>query len=312
MIAFHSLGETPSDGTEMRTTHRTTPDVQFGSPRPLVVKLGGAALDRDPDAAPVFDALAALHRAESAGVILVHGGGKLVDRRMEALGMVSERREGVRITPPEHVEEVVATLAGIVNTHVVGELSSRGCAAVGLSLADGFVARCTVADQYDFDPGRVGKVVGGSARLVDAMLRAGFLPVFSSIGSDAQGRALNINADDAAAAMAGIAAARMLVLLTDVPGVMDGNKRVLATLTEEEIEGRIASGEIANGMIPKVRGALRAARAAGAPAAIASWHEPESLVRLAHGETVGTLVLPPEDGSRGVEVVSSATTGAGA
>lgn len=268
-------------------------------------------MDRDPDAAPVFDALAALHRAESAGVILVHGGGKLVDRRMAALGLESERREGVRITPPQHVEEVVATLAGIVNTHVVGELSSRGCAAVGLSLGDGFVARCKVADQYSFDPGRVGKVVGGSPRLVDALLRAGFLPVFSSIGADAQGRALNINADDAASAVAGIAAARMLVLLTDVPGVLDANKRVLATLTGEEIEARIATGEIANGMIPKVRGALRAARAAGAPAAIASWHEPESLVRLAHGETVGTLVLPPQD-SAGEFAASASATGAGA
>lgn len=305
MIAFPSLDETALIETQMRTT----PDVQFGAPRPLVVKLGGAAVDRDPDASPVFDALAALHRAESAGVILVHGGGKLVDRRMAALGMQSERRDGVRITPPEHVEEVVATLAGIVNTHVVGELSSRGCAAVGLSLGDGFVARCKVADQYAFDPGRVGRVVGGSPRLVDALLRAGFLPVFSSIGVDPHGRALNINADDAASAVAGIAAARMLVLLTDVPGVFDANKRVLPTLTGEEIEARIASGEIANGMIPKVRGALRAARAAGAPAAIASWHEPESLVRLAHGETVGTLVLPPEKETR---ERSFASTSAGA
>jgi acetylglutamate kinase len=263
---------------------------------PILVKLGGAAIDRAHEHPELFEALGDLHQAARAegngeGVVLIHGGGAAVDRRLERLGLKSERRDGIRITPPQHIDEVVAGLAGSVNKQLVGELQSRGVAAVGLCLGDGFVAQCRKATGYNFDPGRVGEVCGGNPRLIDVLLGGGFMPVLCSIGLDDDGQPLNINADDAAAALAGVLDCRELILMTDVPGVLDANGAVIDELTAAEIEQRIASGEIRGGMIPKVRGALQAAQASGVPVTIASWSDPATLRRLSRGEAVGTRIV---------------------
>ncbi len=258
-------------------------------PGPLVVKLGGAAIDHGCER--TFAALASLHAGEAGGVVLVHGGGKIVDRRMARLGMVSERREGIRITPAEHMPEVVASLAGVVNAQVVGGLQRAGARAVGLTLGDGFLTRGVRHDRLGFDAGRVGRIAGGDARLLETLLGAGFLPVLSSVALDSSGEALNVNADEAAAAIAGIVGARELILLTDTPGILDARGSLLASMTEREAESAIREGVISGGMIPKVRGALAAAGAAGAPVFIASASDPENLARLAHGAGVGTRVL---------------------
>jgi acetylglutamate kinase len=268
-----------------------------GRLRPLVVKLGGAAIEQGCER--TFAALARLHAGEPGGVVLVHGGGKAVDRRFARLGLKSQRKQGVRITPPEHIEELVAVLAGVVNTAVVGGLQRHGAAAVGLCLGDGFFATASKSDKFGFDAGRVGVITGGSPALVSTLLAAGFLPALSSVALDERGEALNINADEAAAGVAGILGARALILLTDTPGILDASGNLIRSLTDAEAEARIEAGEITNGMIPKVRGAAIAARAAGAPAWIASAADPENLGRLARGEGEGTRVLPEALGSVG-------------
>ncbi|MGP1308998.1 MAG: amino acid kinase family protein, partial [Phycisphaerales bacterium] len=144
---------------------------------PLVVKLGGAAVDDPQVGAALWDALAALHRATQGGIVLVHGGGAAIDRRLAQRGMQSERRDGIRITPDEHIGEVVATLTGIINPAVVGQLQTRGVSAVGLTLADGGFAECVKTTRFAFDAGRVGEVIGGDPRLPRTLLRAGFMPV---------------------------------------------------------------------------------------------------------------------------------------
>ncbi len=259
-------------------------------PGPLVVKIGGAAIDQGCER--TFAALAALHAGEAGGLVLIHGGGKIVDRRMARLGMVSERREGIRITPAEHMPEVVASLAGVVNAQVVGGLQRAGAPAVGLTLGDGFLTRAVRHDRLGFDAGRVGRIAGGDAGLLRTLLCAGFLPVLSSVALDAQGEALNVNADEAGAAIAALVGARELIMLTDTPGILDARGSLLASMTEREAESAIREGVISGGMIPKVRGALAAAGAAGAPVFIASAGDPENLARLAHGAGVGTRVLP--------------------
>ncbi|MEC9372899.1 MAG: acetylglutamate kinase, partial [Planctomycetota bacterium] len=171
---------------------------------PLVVKLGGAAVEDSAGCDALWDALASLHRSEPMGIVLVHGGGASVDRRLARLGLTTQRRDGIRITPPDALEEVVASLAGVVNTDIIGRMQSRGIPAVGLTLSDGFMGRCAVSTKYKFDPGRVGEINGGAARLPMLLLRSGFIPVISSIGLDDAGKPLNINADEAAAAIAGL------------------------------------------------------------------------------------------------------------
>jgi acetylglutamate kinase len=259
---------------------------------PLVVKLGGALLD-DAAAYPgVFDALARMHHVHLGGIVVVHGGGKAVDRQLERLGMATERREGIRITPPEAVEQVVAVLAGAMNTQLLGLLLSRGASAVGLTLSDGHLATARKASRFGFDPGRVGELAGGDGALVRHLLAGGYLPVLSSVAVCESGGFLNVNADDAAAQLAGILGASGLLLLTDVPGVRGADGRVIESLDADEAERLIADGTVTGGMVAKVRGAVAAAEAGGVPVVIASWADPAALEALAAGAQVGTRVTP--------------------
>ncbi|NBX25471.1 MAG: acetylglutamate kinase, partial [Planctomycetes bacterium] len=194
-----------------------------------MIKLGGALLD-EPDAhAKAFDALASCLR--SAPGVVVHGGGKAVDRQLERLGMPSRKQEGIRITPPDQMDEITGVLAGRMNARLVGLLLARGVRAVGLTLGDAGLTHARVTTRYAFDAGRVGEITGGDATLLHTLLQAGFTPVLSSVALDAQGGALNVNADEAAAAIARLLPAERLVLLTDVPGVRNGAGRVLPRLT---------------------------------------------------------------------------------
>jgi hypothetical protein len=159
----------------------------------------------------MWTALLALHRsrlaAGSGGVLLVHGGGKAVDRLLDRLGLVSERREGIRITTPEQIDVVTAVLAGSVNKSLVGcinrvaSASSLPNRAVGLCLGDGGLCVSAKSTRFSFDPGRVGDVAGGDGALARVLFGGGFIPVLCSIGLDESGKPLNINADDAAAAL---------------------------------------------------------------------------------------------------------------
>lgn len=259
---------------------------------PLVIKLGGAALDNPAASDELWSAVAECCRTLDGLVILVHGGGVLVDRHLERLGMTSERLDGIRITPSEHVDEIAAVLAGRVNKAIVGAIQARGVPAVGLCLGDGRTATVVKADHYPFDPGRVGRITGGDPALLNAILAARCLPVLSSIALAADGSFLNVNADDAAAAIAALVRAQRLVLLTDVPGILDSDERPLPTVTASEVEALIARGVIRGGMIPKARAALRAAEESRLPAVIASFRAPADLVRLARGERVGTTIVP--------------------
>lgn len=297
---------------------------------PLVVKAGGTTIE-DPKTAPaLFAALVELSR-RPGGVVFVHGGGKAVDRQLERLRMSSERREGIRITPADQVEEITAVLAGRINKALVGALNGMGARAVGLCLGDGDAIPTRKATRYTFDPGRVGEVVepraadagagkeeepppgpllkgGGEDRsgargtnLLSYLIAGGFLPVVASIGIDAEGGFLNVNGDDAAAGIAKVLHARELVLMTDVPGILDGGKRLVAEVgvgvrdardvgDVRTIEGMIASGEITGGMIVKARAAGDVAASAGVPVTIMAGNDPAAIASLGRGERVGTRI----------------------
>lgn len=259
-------------------------------PGPLIIKIGGSTLEDRAATAALWPALVRLHASRAGGVALVHGGGKAVDRQLERMGFPSERREGLRITPEDQIDQVVAVLAGSVNKSLVGAINAAGGRAVGLSLSDGAMARCVKRTGLSFDPGRVGEVAGGDGSLVRVLLAAGFMPVISSIGLDEAGRPLNVNADDAAAGLVAIAGASGLVLLTDVPGVMNAAGTVLHELTTARCDEMIESGEIRGGMIPKVRAAARIA-AAGVEVVILSG-DPAQLLAWIAGAAAGTRFIP--------------------
>lgn len=267
---------------------------------PMIIKIGGVALERQAESPELWTALLHLHRARHAGVggglVLVHGGGKAVDRMLERLGIVSERREGIRITTPEQIDVVAGVLAGRMNKALVGCVNAAAGSigsptrAVGLCLGDGGLCSCVKSERYGFDAGRVGEVVGGDPALVRSLLAKGYLPVISSIGMDGEGGFLNINADDAAAALVPILGAAGLVLLTDVAGIKDGSGAIVPELTSGGVEAMIASGEISGGMIPKARAAAGVAARTGADVFIMSGDRVEPLIEWTRGRAAGTRV----------------------
>lgn len=272
-----------------------------GMTAPLAIKAGGTTIEDATTAPALFAALVGLSR-QPGGVVFVHGGGKAVDRHLERLGMTSERREGIRITPPEQVEEIAAVLAGSFNKRVVAGLNMAGARAVGLCLGDGRAIATRKTTRYAFDPGRVGEVIeegvgrqaseASTSALLPLLVANGFLPVVSSIGIDeGDGGFLNVNADDAAAGIAKVLGARALVLLTDVAGILDGAKRFVGEVTPGKVEEMIERGEITGGMIVKARAAAEVARASGVPVVIMAGNDAGALGKLGRGEMVGTRIV---------------------
>ncbi len=253
----------------------------------VVVKIGGSTLGEHDTS---LDDLAALWR-RGLRPVLVHGGGALVSRWLERQGAPVRFHRGQRVTDPETLQVVAAVLAGLVNKELVAELQGRGLPALGLSGADGALLRARLASP---ELGLVGEVTGVATDLLHRLLEGGLLPVVAPLALEwqegrATGRLLNVNADVAAGAIAGALGARLLVLLTDVPGVRDGQERVLARLSAGEAECLIAQGAIAGGMVPKVEACLRAS-ASGVRAVIADGRQQGSLLAAVDGGAIGTII----------------------
>lgn len=286
----------------------------------MVVKLGGAVIDHAGDRGSLWRDLA--QTAERTPIVVVHGGGAAVDRLLARLGLASQRRDGLRITPPEHMDIIAGVLAGQASVDLVRHLRGAGAQAVGLSLASaGFEARLA----HDGALGLVGELVENQPppRAVTALLEAGQLPVINSIGlsiglsigqsmaaggngTGGIGQTLNVNGDDAAVGVAQSLGAGRLVLLTDVPAVLDDSGAPIARLGQDEIEPLIASGVISGGMAAKCRAAALAARRASAPVTIASHGVAGVLPALERGMAIGTTILPT---SRAASTAATATTG---
>lgn len=276
--------------------------------KPIVVKIGGAIIDQTAALSKLCAVLAELHTAltagkTGAGVVIVHGGGLAIDAHLRTLGYEPHRVDGIRVTPPDQIDAVVEILAGRMNRSLVGKVNAAletvagTSRAVGLCIGDGGLTTARPVACGDINYGCVGEITGGDPTLVRTLVGAGYLPVISPIAcNDAGGvcGALNVNADDAAAAVAGIIEAESLVLLSDVPGVLDAQGQLIETLDSERIAELIAGGVITGGMIPKVRAALDTATRTGVATRIASWKNPASLLGLVTGEGCGTLVLPSE------------------
>jgi acetylglutamate kinase len=220
-----------------------------------VYKVGGPALE-DPS---LVEPLAQEVRQGDGRALLVHGGGRHVDRMLRALGIESQRVEGRRVTSAAAMEVVEMVLSGVVNKALAAGLTGAGLPALGISGRDGGMIRARLEPGL----GRVGKPESVDPALVRALWQAGFVPVVSPVSMGPAGEPVNVNADEAALGLARTLQARSLVYLSDVDGVRVGD-RTVTSLTAEEIRHRIADGTIAEGMALKVKVALDAA-AAGIP-----------------------------------------------
>lgn len=220
-------------------------------PRDLtVVKAGGHEVD---DA----DWLAGLGRSVGrvAPAVVVHGGGKEISALQTRLGQVPEWRDGVRVTDGDTLGVVSMVLSGLVNKRVVSALIGVGVRAVGVSGEDDALFGAELV--LDGALGHYGVVTAVRPDVIDLLLRAGVTPVVSPLSRGADGRPVNVNADDAAAALAVALGARRLVFVSNVPGV-DLEGKVASEVTAERVEAAVAAGVVTGGMAPKLRAALRA------------------------------------------------------
>lgn len=256
------------------------------SEKPLLIKLGGAVLENELALSNLFSALTAYLKIQQRPLLIVHGGGVIVEDVLNKMNIVSEKKNGLRITPFEHIPYVAGALAGTSNKLLMAQALQVGLSAVGLSLADGF--SCKV-EQLDPELGAVGVCHANNPALLDGLLAAGHLPVISSIGIGDDGRLYNVNADQAAIAICELVGAE-LVFLSDVDGVWDANKEVITELNTKLADTLMAENIIQDGMAVKVKAALQAANTLGY-VMLASWKNPENLVSLLAGQAVGTKVV---------------------
>jgi acetylglutamate kinase len=226
----------------------------------VTIKLGGSILE---DVDIRTHILAQISRMASRGyeVILVHGGGKSLNRRLSQLQMKSQFIEGLRVTDVETLGVAVMVLAGEVNKKIVAEMSHLGTRALGICGADGNAVRCISMaglPGYPEGIGFVGKPDGVDRSFFEMILSAGIVPVVSSIALGPDSQLYNINADQMAAACATGTRCDSLIYLTDVPGVKDGNGVVRNSLGKSDIIRMRSEGILSGGMLPKTSSCLEA------------------------------------------------------
>jgi acetylglutamate kinase len=248
-----------------------------------VIKLGGSTLGAHDTS---MRDIAAARKAGHA-IVVVHGGGAAVTSWLARSGLEAKFVRGLRVTDAATLEVVVAVLAGLVNKTLVAELSALGAPAIGLSGADNMVLQARTQDP---DLGFVGEIHRVNPAPIEELLRLGYLPVLAPIAIDpADGQLLNTNADTAAGAIAAALQAERLVFLTDVEGVLDGDKRLLSSLSSDAARKLIAEGVAAGGMIPKLEAAIHAA-SAGCETRIIDGTGAGMLARILAGDHAGTTV----------------------
>jgi acetylglutamate kinase len=251
--------------------------------RTLVIKLGGSTLDNQRDALEDIVWL----RGLGAHPVLVHGGGPEINDWLERVGLPRRFERGLRVTNAATLEVVRMVLAGKVNGDLVRLLVSLGGKAIGLTGIDGGLLH---ARQIAADLGYVGAITTVDAGVITALSAAGFIPVIAPIALGDDDTVLNVNADDAAADLARGLSATKLLYLSDVPGVLDAQGRLLSELTDDEVRALIEQGVISGGMIPKAEAALRALETTER-VHIVDGREPHVLIReLFTHEGAGTMI----------------------
>jgi acetylglutamate kinase len=266
----------------------------------VVIKYGGHAMG---DRAAAEDFAEDVVLLEQSGVkpIVVHGGGPQIGRMLDRLGIRSEFRAGLRVTDEATVEIVEMVLAGSINKQIVGWISAEGGRAIGLCGKDGNMVRAkratrTVVDpdsniEREVDLGFVGEPEHVERGVLDAVLGAELIPVLAPVAVGADGQTYNVNADTFAGAIAGAMGAKRLLLLTDVPGVLDKDKRLIPELTVEQCRHLIADGTITAGMIPKIETCIYAIEAGVEAVVILDGKVPHAvLLELLTDYGAGTLI----------------------
>jgi acetylglutamate kinase len=259
----------------------------------LVIKLAGALLDDAPAVARIASQVAELSR-QGHELLVIHGGGKLFTATLSRMGIQSEFVNGLRVTDRETRDAAVMVFAGLLNKRLAAAISSEGTSAVGISAADSncFRAEPMVLNEQPGRLGYVGYIVGVNLAFLESLWRARIVPVACCLGLGTDGEIYNINADHMAAACAEFVNAERLIYLTDVAGVLDGEK-VIRAVSGVEIENLIRTSKVSGGMILKLEACKRALSGGVREVRIVGGAVPDGLLKAANGTRFpGTRVTP--------------------
>jgi acetylglutamate kinase len=258
----------------------------------LVVKYGGSAIGAESEADTTLQDVAALRMA-GVKVVLVHGGGKHITALLKKLDIPTRFENGYRVTDEQALDCAELALSAQVNKAIVTRLAALEVSAVGVSGKDGGLITAAVKDPA---LGRVGDVTKVDPKLLQVLLAEDFLPVVSPIALGEDGKGLNCNADDAARAVAEALGAEDLVFLTDVGGILmdsHNSKTAVDRMDIKRAEELMETGLIGGGMVPKVRGCVRAIRSGVGEVSILDGREEHALLLHVLGQRVpGTTITP--------------------
>ena len=263
----------------------------------LVIKYGGNAMT-DPALQADFAEDVVLLKLVGMNPVVVHGGGPQIETALKRLGKKGEFIQGMRVTDAETMEVVEWVLAGEVQQDIVGLINQAGGKAVGLTGRDGGMIRAKKLKMVDnadpnkeYDVGQVGEIESIDPSVVKALQDDAFIPVISPIGFGSQNESYNINADVVAGKLASVLQAEKLVLLTNTPGVLDKEGNLLTDLSARRIDELFADGTISGGMLPKISGALDAAKSGVNAVHIIDGRVPHAmLLEILTNQAFGTMI----------------------
>ena len=284
------------DATQVaRVLTESLPYIQRFTGRTFVIKFGGNAMVD----AELFESFArdvVLMKLVGMNPIIVHGGGPQIGQLLDRLAIQSQFIEGMRVTDEPTMDVVEMVLGASVNKEIVDSIHRNGGRAVGLTGKDGELLRAkklqlTAASEEQPDIGQVGEVTSVDTRVLQMLGDSDFIPVIAPIAGGEDGKTYNINADLVAGKIAEVLNAEKLMLLTNVPGLLDEQGEVLTGLATEEVSRLIAEGVIAGGMLPKIRCALDAVKSGVTSAHIIDGRVPHAaLLEIFTDEGIGTLI----------------------
>ena len=263
----------------------------------MVIKYGGNAMT-DPALQKAFAEDVVLLKLVGINPVVVHGGGPQIESALKRLGKKGEFIQGMRVTDAETMEVVEWVLGGEVQQDIVGLINQAGGKAVGLTGRDGGMIRAQKLKMLDnldptkeHDVGQVGDIVSVDPSVVKALQDDAFIPVISPIGFGENNESYNINADVVAAKLATVLRAEKLMMLTNISGVLDKEGKLLTDLTARRIDALFADGTISGGMLPKIAGALDAAKSGVSSVHIIDGRVPHVLLlEILTDQAFGTMI----------------------
>src|SRR5881396_1473594 len=291
------FNHSPQAAEKARILAEALPYIQRFHGKTIVVKYGGNAMTEEGLKSDfAYDVV--LLKLVGMNPVVVHGGGPQIEQLLTKLGKKGEFVQGMRVTDAETMDIVEMVLGGQVNKEVVELINQAGGKAVGLTGQDGaFVhaRKLLLSDKNNggekIDIGQVGEIASIDPKVIWALEQGGFIPVVAPIGVGVDGQSYNINADLVAGRLAEVLKAEKLVVLTNTPGVLDKNGKLLTGLTPKKIDALAADGTLSGGMLPKISSALDAARNGVKSVHVIDGRvEHALLLEILTDEGVGTLI----------------------